>query len=100
MGGDGGIRDNPGLSRYEMDVAGGVAFIRYRRDGKVVTLLHAEVPAALRGRGLGSRLTRATLDLIRSRGDRVIARCRFVAAYLGRHPEYADLRAREDDTIR
>ena len=90
------IRDNPGLSRYEMDVAGGVAFIRYRRTGDVVTLIHAEVPAALRGHGLGSRMTRATLELIRARRDRVIARCRFVAAYLDRHPEFDDLRAEDD----
>jgi len=96
MGGDASIRDNPGLSRYEMDVAGGVAFIRYRRKGNVVTLLHAEVPAALRGRGLGSRVTRATFELMRAQGDRVIARCAFVAAYLDRHPEYGDLRAGDD----
>jgi predicted GNAT family acetyltransferase len=96
MGGDDRVRDNPGLSRYEMDVAGGVAFIRYRRKGNVVTLLHAEVPAALRGRGLGSRMTRATLELIRTQGDRVIARCPFVVAYLEGHPEYGDLRADDD----
>jgi predicted GNAT family acetyltransferase len=88
------VRDNPTLARYEMDVdGGGVAFIRYRRVDGVVSLLHAEVPAALRGRGLGSRMTRATLDLIRARGDRVIARCPFVAAYLDAHPELRDLRA-------
>ena len=90
------VRDNRTLSRYEMDVAGDVAFIRYHRKGNVVTLLHAEVPAALRGRGLGSRMTRATLELIRSQGDRVIARCAFVVAYLQGHPEYGDLQAADD----
>jgi predicted GNAT family acetyltransferase len=88
------VRDNPTLSRYEMDVdGGGIAFIRYRREDGVVSLLHAEVPAALRGRGLGSRMTGATLDFIRAQGDRVIARCPFVAAYLDAHPEYSGLSA-------
>ena len=89
------VRDNPALARYEMDVDGGVAFIRYRRRDGVVALTHAEVPAALRGRGLGSRMTRATLELVREQGDRVIARCPFVAAYLDAHAEYADLRVDE-----
>ena len=96
MGAADRVRDNPGLSRYEMDVDGGVAFIRYHRKGNVVTLIHAEVPAALRGQGLGSRMTRATLQLLRAQGDRAIARCRFVAAYLDGHPEFDDLRAAGD----
>jgi predicted GNAT family acetyltransferase len=87
------VRDNPALSRYEMDVEGAVAFVRYRRRDGVVTLLHAEVPAPLRGRGIGSRLAGATLDFIRAQGGKAIVRCAFVAAYVARHPEYRDLMA-------
>jgi predicted GNAT family acetyltransferase len=87
MAGVDSVRDNPALSRYEMDVDGGVAFLRYRRRHGVVALLHAEVPAPLRGRGVGSRLARATLDFIRAQGEKAIVRCAFVAAYLARHPE-------------
>ncbi len=54
------VRDNPALSRYEMPVEGGIAFVDYRRAPGVVTLLYAEVPPALAGRGLGAELARGT----------------------------------------
>lgn len=87
------VRDNPAKQRYELDVEGSLAFIDYRRTGRVVTLTHAEVPERLRGGGVGSILVRSTLELARSQGDRIIPRCSFVLAYLRRHPEYDDLRA-------
>jgi len=85
------IRDNPALKRYELDVEGGVAFIRYQRRPGVVMLLHAEVPRELRGRGLGAQLTRQTLDFLRAEGVKVEPRCSFVATWMHRHPEYCDL---------
>lgn len=85
------VRDNHARRRYELDVAGGQAFIDYRRDGGVVTMLHAEVPEALQGRGVGSALVKGALDLAREQGERVIPACPFVAAYIRRHAEYRDL---------
>ena len=87
------VRDNHSKNRYELEVEGSLAFIDYRRQGGVVTLAHAEVPPALRGGGIGSALVRGTLELARARGDRIVAQCPFVAAYLRRHPEFDDLRA-------
>lgn len=87
------VHDDPGRSRFELNVEGGVAFIDYRRDGAVLVLTHAEVPPALSGRGLGSRLVRETLDLIRARGERVVPRCPFIARFIAEHPAYADLLA-------
>ena len=74
-----------------MPLDGGVAFVAYRLNGNVVSLDHAEVPPALKGQGVGSRLVAATLAHVRSRGHKVVARCGFVRAYMGRHPEYNDL---------
>jgi len=51
------------------------------------------VPRVLEGRGIGSKLVRATLDQVRSEGLKVVPRCSFVRAYMERHPEYADLLA-------
>ena len=90
---DGAVRDNREQSRYQMDVEGGVAFASYRADDKTVVVTHTEVPAALNGRGLGSRLVKGMLDLVRASGRKVVPRCGFVAAYLRRHPEYQDLLA-------
>jgi hypothetical protein len=87
----GAITDNSDLSRYELPVDGGTAFVIYRLAPGVITLLHAEVPAALEGRGVGSELVRATLDAVRARGLKVIPRCSFVAAYMRRHTEAQDL---------
>ncbi len=88
------VRDNSAHRRYELDVPGGQAFIDYRRDGGIVTMVHAEVPDALQGRGIGSVLVKGALDLVRASGEQVIAACPFVAAYVRRHPEYQDLTRR------
>jgi predicted GNAT family acetyltransferase len=85
------LRDNPARHRFEMDLDGSVAFSNYKRDGNVLTILHTEVPAALNGKGIGSALVRAELDLARAQGLTVVPICPFVAAFLKKHPEYAEL---------
>ncbi len=85
------LRDNAARSRFELEIAGGPAFIRYRRVGPTLWLDHAEVPDALGGRGVGTRLVRGSLDLVRSRGERIVPRCPFIAWFVRGHPEYADL---------
>ncbi len=88
-----GVTDNKELSRFELPVEGLIAFVVYRRGEETISLLHAEVPQELEGRGIGSSLVRATLDAVRAEGLKVIPRCSFVAAYMRRHPEVADLLA-------
>lgn len=90
------VQDIPSRQRYELDVNGALAFIDYRRDGRVVAMTHAEVPVALRGGGIGSELVRGALLLVREQGEKVIPCCSFVAAYMRRHPEFDDLRAPQD----
>ncbi|MBN8995771.1 MAG: N-acetyltransferase [Rhizobiales bacterium] len=87
------VRDNRNLHRFEMQVDGHVAYIRYRREPGTVTLIHTEVPAELGGRGIGKALVQGTLDLIRTAGEKVVPICPFVVAWMKRHPEYDDLRA-------
>jgi len=87
------VRDNPGRNRFELELEGGLAFVTYSREAGVRTLLHAEVPPALEGRGHGSELVKGTLDLIRAGGEKVIPRCPFIDAYMRRHKAYDDLRA-------
>lgn len=86
-----GVTDNAARRRFELDVEGGQAFIDYRRRGDVVTLVHAEVPEAMQGRGIGSALVRGTLELVRAREERIVPVCPFVVDYLARHPEFRDL---------
>jgi hypothetical protein len=85
------VRDNSELHRFELDAGGHVAFSNYKRDGGVITIMHTEVPPALNGKGIGSALVRGLLDIARAQGLKVVARCPFVAGYIAKHPEYADL---------
>lgn len=87
------VRDDSARRRFELDVADGVAFIDYLRDGHNVIMTHAEVPHALRGGGIGSTLVEGALALVRERGEKVVPLCPFVARYIQRHPETGDLLA-------
>jgi uncharacterized protein len=85
------VRDNSALSRFELDVEGGLAFANYRRTPSTVIITHTETPRALRGRGIASNLVEGALQLIRADGLKVVAGCGFVVDYLRKHPEYTDL---------
>jgi uncharacterized protein len=85
------VRDNTALSRFELDANGVTAFVTYRLGDGVITLQHTETPAQARGQGIASKLIEGTLNLVRSRGLKVIPRCDFVRAYLAKHPDYSDL---------
>jgi len=85
------VRDSRARSRFELDAEGGLAFANYRAAPQAIIITHTETPPALRGRGIASELIEGALALIRADGRKVIAGCGFVADYLRKHPEHADL---------
>jgi uncharacterized protein len=86
------MRDEPGAGRYALYVSGRLAGLAtYVLSGDIMTIPHTEVQPEFEGRGLGARLARFALDDARRRGLRVAPRCPFIATYIRRHPEYADL---------
>ncbi len=86
------VVDNPADARYEVRVGDELTGkLEYRRQVGAVDLFHTEVEPGVRNRGLGAVLVRGALDDLRARGDRVIPTCPFVAAFIRRNPEYADL---------
>ncbi len=88
------VTDNPAQSRFEIKVDGELAgFAKYRRRPGEITFVHTEVFDRFEGHGLGGKLARAALDAVRRSGERVVARCPFIAAFIDRHPEYQDLLA-------
>jgi predicted GNAT family acetyltransferase len=87
------VRDNTASHRFELEIDDQVAKAWYRMQGNVVTFTHTEVPATLSGQGVGSRLAKGALDAVRSAGQKVVALCPFIAAYIKRHREYQDLLA-------
>ena len=87
----GKIHDNSALKRFELEADGHTASMYYHVEPGTITLLHTEVPPAVEGRGIGSELVRGTLEMIRATGLKVIVKCPFVSAYMGKHPEFNDL---------
>jgi uncharacterized protein len=83
------IVDNTALHRFELREESAVAFLLYTRTGNAIRLIHTEVPKALKGKGMGSRLVEGVLRLAELKKLSVIPVCPFVAEYLRRHPEYS-----------
>jgi predicted GNAT family acetyltransferase len=81
----GSVTDNRMKSRFELFVNGETAFLAYERTDNALTLIHTEVPAALRGLHFGEALVEAALRSAHSAGLRIIAVCPFVRAYMRRH---------------
>lgn len=86
------VRDNTQRHRFELETDGHIAFSEYKREAGVLTVMHTEVPKELNGKGVGSALVRGLLDIARAQGLKVVPKCPFVAGYIDKHPQYADLR--------
>ena len=93
------VVDNPERHRYELRVGDTVAgIVQYATEPGTVVLVHTEIAPSVEGEGLGSKLVAGALDDIRARGLEVVPLCPFAAAYIERHPEYADLVERDTST--
>ncbi|MFF2136341.1 GNAT family N-acetyltransferase [Streptomyces sp. NPDC058193] len=86
------VRNVDARHRYEIlvdDVSAG--FTAYRdRDGQRV-FFHTEIDDAFAGRGLASVLVEQALTHVRSSGMRIVPVCPYVAKFLKKHDEFADL---------
>ncbi len=88
------VTDNPLHHRYEAWLGDRLVGISvYELGDDQIVFVHTEVDAEVEGLGIGSRLARGALDDVRRRGLKLVAECPFIAAWLKRHPDYADLLA-------
>ncbi|WEJ99025.1 MAG: GNAT family N-acetyltransferase [Candidatus Sphingomonas phytovorans] len=87
------VRDNTAAHRFELVVDRHLSFSDYTLDGDIITFTHTIVPPALEGHGVASRLISGALAQVRARGLKVRPVCKFVKAYIERHPEWQDLLA-------
>jgi predicted GNAT family acetyltransferase len=85
------VVDNKTEHRFELSVEGHLAAAHYKRADGVITFVHTEVPAELGGKGVGSKLVKGALDLVRAEGLKVVAECPFVKGWIDKHADYADL---------
>ena len=86
------VEENPAKHRFEILVDDALAgFTAYIPRGEMLVFTHTEVDDRFQNMGVGAALIRDTLDQVRARGGRVVPQCPFMAAFIKRHPEYADL---------
>lgn len=85
------VIDNTAAGRFELTDQGETAIAAYVREGDAIVFTHTQVPPALEGQGVGSRLIAGALAQVREAGLKVVPACSFVAGYVQRHPEAADL---------
>ncbi|MGP4087373.1 GNAT family N-acetyltransferase [Streptomyces sp. KR55] len=78
--------------RYEIlvdDKTAGLTAYRDRDDQRV--FYHTEVDDAFAGQGLASILVQQALTDVRSSGKRIVPVCPYVAKFLKKHEEFADI---------
>lgn len=85
------IDHDPDSRRFATEVDGYEAELIYRQQGARLIIDHTGVPEAIGGRGIAGELVKAALEYARAEGLRVVPACSYSAAYIQRHPEYADL---------
>lgn len=87
------IGHEPGQG-FSLELDGHRSVLDYHLSGRRMVITHTGVPAALRGRGVAGQLVQAAVDHARAEGLAIEPRCEYAAAWLERHPQYADLVAR------
>lgn len=56
----------------------------------VVDIDHTYVDESLRGQGIAGQMMETVVGILRQRGLKALASCPYAAAWMERHPEYAD----------
>ena len=88
------VTHNKDEQRYEIHVDGVLAgYTQAIEDGEIVTFPHTLVFDQFEGQGLASELVTGALDDVRVRGRKIIASCPYVARFITKHQDYADLLA-------
>ena len=87
------VTRNVANGRYELKVGDDVAIAAYSEQDGVVTFTHTEVPEAMQGHGVASRLIAGALGNVSHRNLKIVPECQFVASYVQRHPEAQSLLA-------
>ncbi len=81
------VVNNPRKRQFEIQLGQEMALLAYRQRPGQIELMHTEVPMSQRGKGIGERIVKFALEYARQNQLQVIPSCRFVRAYLKRHPE-------------
>ena len=91
------IAHNEAENRFEIWIDNQLSKLDYMQDGDTIVMTHVGVHPNQRGQGVAGKLTEVALDYAREKSFRVIPMCSYVAAYIRRNPEYAELTKQRTD---
>jgi predicted GNAT family acetyltransferase len=87
------FRDAAERSRFELAVAGQVAYADYRREPGILVIRYVYAPPPLRGTGASDRLMTAVADTARAENRKIVALCGYARGWLRAHKAHRDLLA-------
>lgn len=85
------IELNEAEGRFVLRVDGFDCVLAFTRQEQVASFNSVRVPDAVGGRGIAGQLTRHALDWARAHQLKVRPVCPYVANWIERHPDYAEL---------
>jgi predicted GNAT family acetyltransferase len=85
------VIQNRNENRFETWIEGNLSKLDYMQDGKNFVITHVGVHPDQRGQGVAGKLVEVSLEYAKEKSLRVVPMCSYAAAYIHRHPEYADL---------
>ena len=85
------VTHNPVENRFEMWIDGQLSKLDYMENGNTIVMMHVGVYPDYRGHGIAGKLTQVGLEYAKEKNLRVIPMCSYVAAYIRRNPQYAEL---------
>ena len=91
------VTQNEDEQRFETWVDGYLSKLDYIQDGKNFVITHVGVSPELRGQGIAGKIVEVSLEYAKAKSLRVIPMCSYAAAYIRRHPEYAELTRQQSE---
>lgn len=85
------IIHNPQKNRFETTIDGKLSKLDYLQNGNNFVITHVGVHPDLRGQGVAGKIVETGIEYARENSFRVVPMCSYAAAYIRRHPEYAEL---------
>jgi len=85
------VTHNKNERRFEAWIDGYLSKLEYLQDGRNFVITHVGVYPEQRGQGIAGKITQVGLEYARENGLRVVPMCSYAAAYIRKHPEYAEL---------
>lgn len=91
------VKHNPAENRFEAWVEDKLSKLDYIQDGNNFVITHVGVHPDLRGQGVAGKIVEVGLEYARQNSLRVVPMCSYAAAYIRKHPEYAELTKQKDE---